>query len=54
MKMLTKKQRDNYNELTGIAEGIIDNFTDLELKNIIIKNKEDGWKSIRFDYKDSS
>lgn len=41
-------------ELTGIAEEIIDNFTYLKIKDLIIINRKDGWKSIRFDYKDMS
>lgn len=43
-------------ELTKIAEGIIDNYTHLEIKNttIIDKKDKDGWKSISFDYRDTS
>jgi len=39
-------------ELTHIAEGIIDNYTYLKIKNtVILDKKENGWKSISFDYK---
>ena len=43
-------------ELTGIAEGIIDNYKRIEIKNIVIivRNKKDGFRSISFDYKNIS
>ena len=53
--MLLKSNERMINvELTGIAEGIIDNYEHLEIKNTIIIDKKDGWKTISFDYKDTS
>ncbi len=43
-----------HTELTGIAEEIIDNLSHLIIKGAVIINKNDGWKSISFDYKDTS
>ena len=40
--------------LTGLAEGIIDNYRHLEIKHATIIKKKNGWKSIKFDYKDTS
>jgi len=39
-------------ELEHIAESIIDNYVRIEIKNVIMKSKEDNWKHISFDYKD--
>lgn len=54
MKNNIMDQKEAHLELTGIAEEIIDNFTHLKIKNLIVINREDGWKSIEFDYKDTS
>ena len=41
-------------ELTGIAEGIIDDYTYIDIKEVTIIYKENGWKNISFEYKDTS
>ena len=38
-------------ELTSIAENIINNYIDIDIKDVTLENKKDNWKRISFNYK---